>query len=61
MVCGVPGKVERHRARAHPAQHPRFGENFLGFHHIKYFPMYIASFAFGIVAALHRWIEKLSF
>ncbi|NRB34883.1 MAG: acyltransferase [Rhodobacteraceae bacterium] len=38
----------------------RFGENFLGFHHIKYFPMYIASFAFGIVAAQHRWIEKLS-
>lgn len=36
------------------------GENILGFHLLKYFPMYIAMFTFGIVASRHDWLNQLT-
>lgn len=37
------------------------GENFLGFHLLKYFPLYIAMFSFGILASRKQWLEQLEF
>jgi glucans biosynthesis protein C len=37
------------------------GEDFLGFHLLKYFPMYIAMFCFGIQAYKNQWIDQLVF
>lgn len=37
------------------------GENFLGFHLIKYFTMYILMFAAGIVAYRNNWLEQIKF
>ena len=37
------------------------GKDFLGFHLLKYFPMYIAMFYFGIQAQKNNWIEQLTF
>lgn len=39
----------------------QLGANFLGFHLLKYFPMYIAAFAFGIYAYRSDWINKIEF
>lgn len=35
------------------------GSNFLGFHLLKYFPMYISMFYFGILAYRYQWLDKL--
>lgn len=35
------------------------GENFLGFRLLKYFPMYIAMFYFGVQAYRHQWLDQL--
>ena len=35
------------------------GANVLGFHLLKYFPMYIVMFALGIYAYRHNWLEQL--
>lgn len=35
------------------------GDNFLGFHLLKYFPMYIVMFYFGIQAFKYHWLEQL--
>lgn len=37
------------------------GTNFLGFHLLKYFPMYISMFYFGIQAYRYQWLDKLEF
>ena len=37
------------------------GENFLGFHLLKYFPMYIAMFCLGIHTHQSNWLEKIQF
>ncbi len=37
------------------------GKDFLGFHLLKYFPMYIAMFYFGIQAQKNNWIDQLTF
>ncbi|NQX88685.1 MAG: acyltransferase [Halioglobus sp.] len=39
----------------------QLGENFLGFHLLKYFPLYIAMFYFGILASRKQWLEQLEF
>ena len=36
------------------------GEDFLGFHLLKYFPMYIAMYCFGIKAYNNQWIEQIN-
>ena len=36
------------------------GDDFLGFHLLKYFPMYIAMYCFGIKAYNHQWIEQIN-
>ncbi len=38
----------------------KVGENFLGLHHLKYFPMYVVMFTAGIIAARRGWIEQLT-
>ncbi|WP_252856821.1 acyltransferase family protein [Photobacterium angustum] len=35
------------------------GSNFLGFHLLKFFPMYISMFYFGILAYRYQWLDKL--
>jgi peptidoglycan/LPS O-acetylase OafA/YrhL len=35
------------------------GENFLGFHDLRYFPTYIVMFYFGIQAFKYRWLDQL--
>lgn len=35
------------------------GDNFLGFHDLRYFPMYIAMFYFGIQAFKYKWFDQL--
>ncbi|MGD9109003.1 MAG: acyltransferase [Gammaproteobacteria bacterium] len=35
------------------------GDNFLGFHLLKYFPMYIVMFYFGIQAFKDKWLDQL--
>lgn len=37
------------------------GEDFLGFHLLKYFPMYIAMFCLGLQAQKKQWIQQLTF
>ncbi len=37
------------------------GSDFLGFHLLKYFPMYISMFYFGILAYRYQWLDKLEF
>ncbi len=37
------------------------GEDFLGFHLLKYFPMYVAMFCFGIQAQKNNWLDQLTF
>ncbi len=37
------------------------GEDFLGFHLLKYFPMYAAMFYWGIQAQKNSWLEQLTF
>lgn len=37
------------------------GENFLGFHLLKYFPMYVAMFYFGLLAHKNQWLDQLTF
>ncbi|WP_251875608.1 acyltransferase family protein [Grimontia kaedaensis] len=37
------------------------GQNFLGFHLLKYFPIYVSMFYFGIVAYKYQWLDKLEF
>ena len=37
------------------------GKDFLGFHLLKYYPMYIAMFYFGIQAQKNNWIEQLTY
>ncbi|MCP4476340.1 MAG: hypothetical protein GY821_17630 [Gammaproteobacteria bacterium] len=39
----------------------KVGENFLGFHLLKYFPMYIVMFYFGIYSYQSNWINKIEF
>ena len=36
------------------------GSDFLGFHLLKFFPMYIAMYCFGIKAYQNQWIEQLT-
>ncbi|KJG37997.1 hypothetical protein UA32_11450 [Photobacterium angustum] len=35
------------------------GNDFLGFHLLRYFPMYISMFYFGILAYRYQWLDKL--
>lgn len=35
------------------------GSDFLGFHLLKFFPMYISMFYFGILAYRYQWLDKL--
>ena len=35
------------------------GDNFLGFHDLKYFPTYIVMFYFGIQAFKYKWFDQL--
>ncbi|WP_108650031.1 acyltransferase family protein [Dongshaea marina] len=37
------------------------GQDFLGFHLLKYFPLYISMFYFGIQAYKYQWLDKLEF
>lgn len=37
------------------------GDDFLGFHNLRYFPMYIAMFYFGIQAFKYKWLDQLEF
>lgn len=37
------------------------GKDFLGFHLLKYYPMYVAMFYFGIKAQKNNWIEQLTY
>ncbi|MDC7218266.1 MAG: acyltransferase [Spirochaetales bacterium] len=37
------------------------GKDFLGFHLLKYFPMYIAMFYFGLLAHKNQWLDQLTF
>lgn len=37
----------------------RLGENFLGFHLLSYFPMYLIMFALGIYAYRFNWINQI--
>ena len=37
------------------------GDDFLGFHDLKFFPMYIAMFYFGIQAFKYSWLDQLEF
>lgn len=37
------------------------GKDFLGFHLLKYYPMYIAMFYFGIQAQKNNWIDQLTY
>jgi len=37
------------------------GEDFLGFHLLRYFPTYIIMFYFGIQAYKYQWLEQLEF
>lgn len=37
------------------------GEDFLGFHLLKYFPMYVAMFCFGLLAQKNQWLDELTF
>lgn len=39
----------------------RVGEGFLGFRLLKYFPLYIAMFGFGVLASRKAWLEQLEF
>lgn len=36
------------------------GENFLGFHLLKYFPIYVAMFCFGLLAQKNQWLDELT-
>ena len=36
------------------------GEDFLGFHLLKYFPMYVAMFCFGLLAQQNQWLDALN-
>ncbi|WP_206666385.1 acyltransferase family protein [Pseudodesulfovibrio senegalensis] len=36
------------------------GEDFLGFHLLKYFPMYVAMFCFGLLAQKNQWLDELN-
>lgn len=38
----------------------RLGTDFLGFHLLKFFPMYIAMYCFGIKAYTHQWLEQIN-
>ena len=38
----------------------RLGPDFLGFHFLQFFPMYIAMYCIGIKAYTHQWIEQIS-
>lgn len=38
----------------------RLGPDFLGFHLLKYFPMYIAMYCIGIKAYNHRWLDQIT-
>lgn len=35
------------------------GDNFLGFHDLRHFPMYIVMFYFGIQAYKYKWLDQL--
>jgi glucans biosynthesis protein C len=37
------------------------GEDFLGFHLLKFFPMYIAMFYFGTLAYRYQWLDQITF
>jgi len=37
------------------------GEDFLGFHLLKYFPMYVTMFYFGLLAQKNQWLDQLAF
>lgn len=37
------------------------GKDFLGFHLLKYFPMYVAMFYFGLLAQKNLWLDQLTF
>lgn len=37
------------------------GNDFLGFHDLKYFPMYITMFYFGLQAYKYKWLDQLEF
>lgn len=37
------------------------GEDFLGLHLLKYFPMYVAMFCFGLLAHKNQWLDELNF
>lgn len=37
------------------------GRDFLGFHLLKYYPMYVVMFYFGIKAQKNNWIEQLTY
>ena len=37
------------------------GEDFLGFHLLKYFPMYATMFYFGLLAQKNSWLDQLAF
>ncbi|TNF65236.1 MAG: acyltransferase [Gammaproteobacteria bacterium] len=37
------------------------GENFLGLHDLKYFPMYILMFYLGIKAYQYQWLDQINF
>jgi glucan biosynthesis protein C len=37
------------------------GNDFLGFHQLKYFPTYIVMFYFGIQASKYKWLDQLEF
>ena len=39
----------------------KLGENFLGFHLLGYFPMYITMFFLGIYAYRFKWIDQIEF
>lgn len=37
------------------------GNDFLGFHLLRYFPTYIVMFYFGVQASKYKWLEQLEF
>ncbi|MCF6765534.1 acyltransferase family protein [Thiotrichales bacterium 19S3-7] len=37
------------------------GEDFLGFHDLKYFPMYLVMFYLGVKAYQYQWLDQISF
>lgn len=39
----------------------RWGENFLGFHLLRYFPMYIVMFFLGFYAYQCKWLDQIEF